>query len=387
MQAVVILIRHAPMKIDKIHSHLQEIKRHIKAAGAEHKGLVSRAEKIIAIAQTLLSENTGEEFSSARMKKLAGLFLEIEDHLQKKLREYADDLDGLTRHNGALENLGRIFSDLHLKPMLESGTQLKSYIRDIENAEFRKSLNRYFRLLREEAIVNAIKSRAVRWDEPLQDSGSFFGRGIDERIIEFPLAFEAASFDKPGKILDVGAAMNLPYVRACIGEPKAQIVHFTQSGDKEICEFLHDRHAYLFGDIRRTDFKDATFDRILCISTLEHVGMDNSRYGENETALRVDRTHAGYLDAVREMLRILTPGGTLAITVPYGRAQDCGWFQVFDTAMIDSIVQLCGKCSVVARYYYYHDGWKEGGEKVETPEKDDDEIGSVCALLITKDAA
>ena len=37
--------------------------------------------------------------------------------------------------------------------------------------------------------------------------------------------------------------------------------------------------SYLFADLRRLPLRDETYDRVVSMSTLEHVGMDNSYYG------------------------------------------------------------------------------------------------------------
>ena len=62
---------------------------------------------------------------------------------------------------------------------------------------------------------------------------------------------------------------------------------------------------------------------VLSISTLEHVGMDNTQYGDASERSRGAR--ADLAAAMRELRRVLKPGGTLYVTVPYGRAADIGW--------------------------------------------------------------
>jgi ubiquinone/menaquinone biosynthesis C-methylase UbiE len=66
---------------------------------------------------------------------------------------------------------------------------------------------------------------------------------------------------------------------------------------------------YRRGDCMATGLADSSVDLITCISTLEHVGL--GRWGD---PLHVD----GDILAMREMLRILKPGGNLILTIPYG---------------------------------------------------------------------
>jgi SAM-dependent methyltransferase len=56
------------------------------------------------------------------------------------------------------------------------------------------------------------------------------------------------------------------------------------------------RTAAVQGDALHLPFADATFDRVICSEVLEHIPDD--------------------LGAMRELTRVLRPGGTMAITVP-----------------------------------------------------------------------
>ncbi len=72
------------------------------------------------------------------------------------------------------------------------------------------------------------------------------------------------------------------------------------------------RIRVLRGDVRRTDLPEGQFDVITCISTLEHIGLPG-RYGITE------EDPAGEINAMREMHRLLKPGGRLILTVPFGQ--------------------------------------------------------------------
>lgn len=69
---------------------------------------------------------------------------------------------------------------------------------------------------------------------------------------------------------------------------------------------------YEVGDVVNLDFPDDTFDRVYCISVLEHLE-EETRNGKPFNA------HKRNLDviAIREMLRVLKPGGFLAITLDW----------------------------------------------------------------------
>ena len=78
-------------------------------------------------------------------------------------------------------------------------------------------------------------------------------------------------------------------------------------------------------DVRELPFESDTFDLALCVSTLEHVGADNTGYG-----LQAEEDSASRLTALRELRRVLAPGGRLLITVPCGEPDDYGWFRQDD---------------------------------------------------------
>jgi SAM-dependent methyltransferase len=75
------------------------------------------------------------------------------------------------------------------------------------------------------------------------------------------------------------------------------------------------------GDLRALPFADGAFDLAHCISTIEHVGWDNTVYGS-----AAERDDSGMERALRELRRVLAPGGRLLITVPTGLAEHHGWF-------------------------------------------------------------
>jgi SAM-dependent methyltransferase len=80
-------------------------------------------------------------------------------------------------------------------------------------------------------------------------------------------------------------------------------------------------------DVRHTSFKDAFFDAVVAISTIEHVGLfDNDASGDAGT--------------INEMRRVLKPGGILAITVPFAsRSAVLPLFErIYDKALLTSLL-------------------------------------------------
>ena len=62
--------------------------------------------------------------------------------------------------------------------------------------------------------------------------------------------------------------------------PRVESLTITTFTEKETNSALG--QAYVTADLRELPFADESFDTIVCVSTLDHVGMDNSAYGSTE---------------------------------------------------------------------------------------------------------
>ncbi len=83
----------------------------------------------------------------------------------------------------------------------------------------------------------------------------------------------------------------------------------------------------IVADVRELPLPDGSVDQVLLVSTLEHVGADNSGYG-----LAAEDDPASRVDALRELGRVLRRGGRMLVTVPLGEPGDHGWFRLDDVA-------------------------------------------------------
>jgi hypothetical protein len=115
--------------------------------------------------------------------------------------------------------------------------------------------------------------------------------------------------------------------------------------------------SYLYGDLRDTILRDGCLDAVACISTLEHIGMDNTMlYTKDRTFRECNLTD--HLQAVAEIRRVLRPGGVALITVPFGKWQNHGWTLQFDHQGVQRIINAFGGALAEWRCYrYLPDGW------------------------------
>ena len=107
-------------------------------------------------------------------------------------------------------------------------------------------------------------------------------------------------------------------------------------------------------DARSLPFDDHSFSQVLLVSTLEHVGADNTVYG-----LQAEQDEEGRVQALRELRRVLRPGGSLLVTVPLGEPGDHGWFWQDDVRGWTRLFRRAGMfVEEQESYELVDDGWR-----------------------------
>jgi SAM-dependent methyltransferase len=185
-----------------------------------------------------------------------------------------------------------------------------------------------------------------------------FGHRVDERVVEYPWIFSNLNSNKE-IVLDAGSTFNFkPIVEHTVIEKKNLNI-FTFSPEKN--NFIEKGVSYIFGDLRILPFKDNWFDIVISQSTIEHIDMDNSIYGYDlEHNKDNSEKSYEYLLAIKEMIRVLKPKGTILLTVPYGKFENHGFFQQFDEEMLNRVNLLFkekGDCTNTF-FKYHNEGWK-----------------------------
>jgi len=183
-----------------------------------------------------------------------------------------------------------------------------------------------------------------------------FGRWMDERIIEYPWLFSRLP-EGPGTLLDAGSVLNHHFIVAHPKLRRKKLTIMTLAPEPEC--YWHQAISYVYGDLRDLVFRHGLFDYVVSISTLEHVGLDNQRFHSLALDQKKQETDS-YLLAVRELSRVLRPGGLCFISLPYGKRVVHDWMQLFDQEMIESVIhEFRPRCSRVTYFRYLgDDGWK-----------------------------
>jgi len=133
---------------------------------------------------------------------------------------------------------------------------------------------------------------------------------LDSRVLEYSFVISKLAKERTGKVLDVGCADSsniVPLILASLGWEVHGI-------DNREFKFQHPNFHFTQGDIRKAPLPDDFFDCVYAVSTIEHIGL-RGRYSVTEA------DPEGDIKAVREIARVLVPGGIFLLTVPYGRGQ------------------------------------------------------------------
>jgi SAM-dependent methyltransferase len=143
--------------------------------------------------------------------------------------------------------------------------------------------------------------------------------GTDERVVEIPWAL--SRLVASGRVLEVGYAYAETVYLAGLLRSGVELVGV------DLAERDVDGMERVTADVRSLPLPDDSVDQVLLVSTLEHVGADNSGYG-----LAAEADAGSRVDALRELGRVLRSGGRLVVTVPLGEPGDHGWFRLDDVA-------------------------------------------------------
>jgi SAM-dependent methyltransferase len=169
----------------------------------------------------------------------------------------------------------------------------------------------------------------------------------DERLIELPWVL--ARYRGEPNVVDIGYANGAPaYLEALVAAAPGEVVGL------DLIDAQVSGVKSVVGDMRALPFAAASIDVLLCVSTIEHVGHDNRVYGAGD-----EHDASGIADALREVRRVLAPGGRALITVPTGVEEDHVWFVQLPVAAWRALFVDAGlRIAEEEVYELGPDGWR-----------------------------
>jgi hypothetical protein len=203
-----------------------------------------------------------------------------------------------------------------------------------------------------EALQDAALMQRFRAGQPLPAG---YGQRLDERVVEYPWVL-ARLTEGSGPILDAGAVLSYRYLLDLPQLATRPVVVCTLTMDSEYV--ARPNVSYLLGDLRHTPLRAAAAQAIVCISTLEHIGLDSTQVYAAAPRYREQRPDS-YRAVIEEFKRLLAPGGRLYLTIPFGQYRNHGWLQQFDWAMVQDLISVFGgRLEALAFYRYAAAGWQ-----------------------------
>jgi len=171
----------------------------------------------------------------------------------------------------------------------------------------------------------------------------------EERLIEIPWVL--ARYREEPRVLDVGYANAEPaYLEALAAASPGQV-----TGVDPMPRELEGVRG-VAGDLRALPFEDGAFDVAFCVSTIEHIGRDNTVYGAG-----AERDDAGIPQALRELRRVAR---RVLLTVPTGEIEDHGWFVQLDVPTWRRLFADAGLEVVEEEVYELgEEGWRASSDE------------------------
>lgn len=184
-----------------------------------------------------------------------------------------------------------------------------------------------------------------------------------ERVAEYSLIASELSKCRPSSILDVGCVLNNSIITDFV-EQNSRIFFLNPSLEKVVYP------EYGYFKFPLSEFSENwTFPFVTCLSTIEHFGFDNTRYGVAEQDQGWDWTRC--IDEVTKSIEILlsmtAQGGKMIASCPYG----CKEFvyhppihgvrtaQVLHNEHVDALKEKFGSSIEIITLKLTKDGWVE----------------------------
>lgn len=168
--------------------------------------------------------------------------------------------------------------------------------------------------------------------------GLFFSRH-DQRALEYRWVLQQLkSIRMGGRVLDVGCAESLL--------SQVLIVRgFSVTGlDLRDYPFKNTHMQFVKSNITNTGLPSNSFDAIFLVSTIEHVGLDV--YGQTLLDEEID------ISGVRELVRVLKPGGRLLLTTPFIGGQETRVYRSERQYGLERLLKLTAGLLIDSTHYF-----------------------------------
>jgi SAM-dependent methyltransferase len=192
---------------------------------------------------------------------------------------------------------------------------------------------------------------------------------VSERIIEHMFVHTRLP-PPPAKVLDLGCAESIAAIEM------ASFGYQVEGVDLRKLPVYHPSFSMVEGDIAELPFADESFDAVVSLSTIEHVGLDWYTPVSEEAS-----DHR----AVAEAHRVLRKGGRFILTVPFGQSVTTKVHRVYDLPGLDELLQPFRRLETL---YGVREGetWSVTPESAVAEQMDSSRrVSAVALVLATRD--
>jgi SAM-dependent methyltransferase len=240
-----------------------------------------------------------------------------------------------------------------LRPWLEFQTrfnqlcirQLENYRQQVNNnlggveqrlQQLAQQVEHCNRLLHDSNHYHGFVNRELGYTGKIADAGLWFNPpvvvqlqddrarvvAVTERIVEHIFVHTRLP-QPPARVLDLGCAESTNALEM------ASLGYDVVGVDLRELPLEHPSLRTLRADIGNLPLPDDSFDVVVSLSTIEHVGLD--WYAKTPEGTNDHRV-------IAEVKRVLRPGGRLVLTIPFGRHTVTPVHRVYDRPMLDALL-------------------------------------------------
>jgi len=173
---------------------------------------------------------------------------------------------------------------------------------------------------RRDPLVQRLVER-IRAGENLYDVlQGFRAKNYDERVAEYPYFVSwLLKQEKGSDLLDVGCTLNNKIVSNVLRE-RCNCVWFC-NGVAESTVFISNPIYYHLSDLEHSFPSGNQFSLVTCLSTIEHIGYDNSVFGWTTPGRYTSPAVEPLVKALRRLGQLLAPGGNMLVSFPFGHRE------------------------------------------------------------------
>ncbi|MEH1784751.1 MAG: DUF268 domain-containing protein [Nostoc sp.] len=261
--------------------------------------------------------------------------------LNKKFSQLEQKVEQLSQLEQKVEQLSQLEQKVEqlsqLEQKVEQLSQLEQKIEQLSQLE-QKVEQISIELQADKSVTNQASSNeeskiasGLWFNEPIivgyHENGEAYWAGTNERIFEKTFVLQSlARLYKSSNItvLDVGAAESL------LSYELASFNYSVTAIDIRPIALFHPNLKFVKTDICNPVLPPASFDCVIALSTLEHIGL--GWYGD-ETGESYD------IKAVQQISLLLKPEGSFILTVPYGKKALTPVHRIYNQESLQKLIQ------------------------------------------------